>query len=149
MLKQRIITALLLVPVALYGVFMLPLWGFALFIQGVLMLGAWEWSPLMGVRRTSARIAYTLFVGAIIGVLSWLAPYEHLWEGGELSKLIYYTILAGGVWWVVALAMIVNYPSSRRMWSRTRAIVGVFGLLIFIPTWAVRILPAYAMVVIK
>ncbi|WP_322407345.1 phosphatidate cytidylyltransferase [Idiomarina sp. PL1-037] len=136
MLKQRIITALLLVPVALYGVFMLPLWGFALFIQGVLMLGAWEWSPLMGVRRTSARIAYTLFVGAIIGVLSSLAPYEHLWEGGELSKLIYYTILAGGVWWVVALAMIVNYPSSRRMWSRTRAIVGVFGLLIFIPTWA-------------
>jgi phosphatidate cytidylyltransferase len=90
----------------------------------------------MGVRRISARIAYTLFVGAIIGVLSWLAPYEHLWEGGELSKLIYYTILAGGVWWVVALAMIVNYPSSRRMWSRTRAIVGVFGLLIFIPTWA-------------
>ena len=136
MLKQRIITALLLVPVALYGVFMLPLWGFALFIQGGLMLGAWEWSPLMGVRRISARIAYTLFVGAIIGVLSWLAPYEHLWEGGELSKLIYYTILAGGVWWVVALAMIVNYPSSRRMWSRTRAIVGVFGLLIFIPTWA-------------
>lgn len=136
MLKQRIITALLLVPVALYGVFMLPLWGFALFIQAVLMLGAWEWSPLMGVRRTSARIAYTLFVGVIIGVLSWLAPYEHLWQGGELSKLIYYTILAGGVWWVIALAMIVNYPSSRRMWSRTRAIVGVFGLLIFIPTWA-------------
>ena len=136
MLKQRIITALLLVPVALYGVFMLPLWGFALFIQCILMLGAWEWSPLMGVRRKSARIAYTLFVGAIIGVLSWLAPYEHLWQGGELSKLIYYTILAGGVWWVIALAMIVNYPSSRRMWSRTRAIVGVFGLLIFIPTWA-------------
>ncbi|MAL84536.1 MAG: CDP-diglyceride synthetase [Idiomarina sp.] len=136
MLKQRIITALLLVPVALYGVFMLPLWGFSLFIQAVLMLGAWEWSPLMGVRRTSARIAYTLFVGAIIGVLSWLAPYEHLWRDGELSKLIYYTILAGGIWWVVALAMIVNYPSSRRMWSRTRAIVGVFGLLIFIPTWA-------------
>ena len=69
MLKQRIITALLLVPVALYGVFMLPLWGFSLFIQAVLMLGAWEWSPLMGVRRTSARIAYTLFIGAIIGVL--------------------------------------------------------------------------------
>ncbi|MDV6315373.1 phosphatidate cytidylyltransferase [Idiomarina sp. HP20-50] len=136
MLKQRIITALVLVPVALYGVFMLPLWGFSLFIQAVLMLGAWEWSPLMGVRRISARIAYTLFVGAIIGVLSWLAPYEHLWRDGELSSIIYYTILAGGVWWVVALAMIVNYPSSRRMWSRTRAIVGVFGLLIFVPTWA-------------
>lgn len=136
MLKQRILTAVVLVPVALYGVFMLPLWGFSLFIQAVLMMGAWEWSPLMGVRRTSARIAYTAFIGALIGVLSWLAPYQHLWEGGELSSIIYYTIAVGGVWWVIALAMVVNYPSSRRMWSRTRAIVGVFGTLIFVPTWA-------------
>lgn len=136
MLKQRILTAVVLVPVALYGVFMLPLWGFSLFIQAVLMMGAWEWSPLMGVRRTSARIAYTGFIGVLIGVLSWLAPYQHLWEGGELSRIIYYTIAVGGVWWVIALAMVVNYPSSRRMWSRTRAIVGVFGTLIFVPTWA-------------
>lgn len=136
MLKQRILTAVVLVPVALYGVFMLPLWGFSLFIQAVLMMGAWEWSPLMGVRRTSARIAYTAFIGGLIGVLSWLAPYQHLWEGGELSRIVYYTIAVGGVWWVIALAMVVNYPSSRRMWSRTRAIVGVFGTLIFVPTWA-------------
>ncbi|MGM0525634.1 MAG: phosphatidate cytidylyltransferase [Pseudomonadota bacterium] len=136
MLKQRILTALLLIPVALYAVFLLPLWGFALFIQAVLMLGAWEWSPLMGVTRKSGRIAYTIAVGAIIGILSFFVPYQHLWTDGSLDPLIYYTILVGGIWWVCALALIVNYPSSRRMWSRTRSIVGVFGLLIFVPTWA-------------
>ncbi|RUO77336.1 phosphatidate cytidylyltransferase [Idiomarina seosinensis] len=136
MLKQRILTALLLIPVALYAVFLLPLWGFSLFIQAVLMLGAWEWSPLMGVTRKSGRIAYTIAVGAIIGILSFFVPYQHLWTDGSLDPLIYYTILLGGIWWVCALALIVNYPSSRRMWSRTRSIVGLFGLLIFVPTWA-------------
>ncbi|HAD48634.1 MULTISPECIES: phosphatidate cytidylyltransferase [Idiomarina] len=136
MLKQRILTALLLIPVALYAVFLLPLWGFSLFIQAVIMLGAWEWSPLMGVTKKSGRIAYTVAVGVIIGGLSLLVPYQHLWTDGSLDPLIYYTILVGGIWWVCALALIVNYPSSRRLWSRTRSIVGLFGLLIFVPTWA-------------
>ena len=100
------------------------------------MLGAWEWSPLMGVTKKSGRIAYTVVVGAIIGGLSLLVPYQHLWTDGSLEPLIYYTILVGGIWWVCALALIVNYPSSRRLWSRTRSIVGLFGLLIFVPTWA-------------
>jgi len=136
LLKQRILTALLLIPVALYAVFLLPLWGFSLFIQAVIMLGAWEWSPLMGVTKKSGRIAYTVAVGVIIGGLSLLVPYQHLWTDGSLDPLIYYTILVGGIWWVCALALIVNYPSSRRLWSRTRSIVGLFGLLIFVPTWA-------------
>ena len=100
------------------------------------MLGAWEWSPLMGVTKKSGRIAYTVAVGVIIGGLSLLVPYQHLWTDGSLDPLIYYTILVGGIWWVCALDLIVNYPSSRRLWSRTRSIVGLFGLLIFVPTWA-------------
>ena len=70
MLKQRILTAVILIPVALYAVFLLPLWGFSLFIQAVLMLGAWEWAPLMGLTKTRSRIAYTAGIGIIIGALS-------------------------------------------------------------------------------
>ena len=76
MLKQRILTALLLIPVALYAVFLLPLWGFSLFIHAVIMMGAWEWSPLMGVTKKSGRIAYTVTVGLVIGALSLLVPYQ-------------------------------------------------------------------------
>ncbi|EAQ32173.1 MULTISPECIES: phosphatidate cytidylyltransferase [Idiomarina] len=136
MLKQRILTAVILIPVALYAVFLLPLWGFSLFIQAVLMLGAWEWAPLMGLTKVRSRIAYTLGIGIIIGALSLAVPFEHLWKAGTLNQIIYATIAAGGIWWVCALALVVNYPSSRRMWSRTRSIVGIFGMLIFVPTWA-------------
>lgn len=136
MLKQRIITALVLIPIALYCVFWLPLTGFAVFAQVVLMAGAWEWTPLMGVHRKAGRIAYTLLVGAIISGLTYVAPLDQLWAEGTLVDAMYYPIALGGLWWVAALALIVNYPNSRRMWSRSRGIVGVFGLLTLIPAWA-------------
>ncbi|RUO65554.1 phosphatidate cytidylyltransferase [Pseudidiomarina planktonica] len=138
MLKQRIITALVLLPLALYCVFLLPLAGFAIFAQVLLMLGAWEWSPLMGLHRLSSRIAYTLLVGVIISSLTYITPITDLWhpEGLGLVKSMLYPIIAGGVWWVIALGLIVNYPSSRRMWSRSRIIVGIFGLLTLVPAWA-------------
>ncbi|HBN88086.1 MAG TPA: phosphatidate cytidylyltransferase, partial [Rheinheimera sp.] len=44
MFKQRVITALILAPLALMAVFYLPLAGFALFISAAFLLGAWEWS---------------------------------------------------------------------------------------------------------
>lgn len=100
------------------------------------MLGAWEWSPLMGLHRLASRVAYTLLVGAIISAGVFFMPTADLWQGGELEPLMYYAILSGGVWWVIALALVVNYPSSRRLWSRSRIIVGAFGLLTLIPTWA-------------
>ena len=46
--KQRIITALVLLPFALGGFFLLDGGLFALFIGAVVSLGAWEWARLAG-----------------------------------------------------------------------------------------------------
>ena len=44
MLKQRIITALILAPLALLAILYLPLFSFEIMIALVMGLGAWEWS---------------------------------------------------------------------------------------------------------
>lgn len=136
MLKQRLITALILIPLALYVVFALPLFWFAAAIILLMTAGAWEWAPLMNVTRRSARIAYTVFVAVLLAVLMWWVPLDKVWQDGELAPVIYYLIVAGCVWWLVAIALVINYPRSRRVWSRTRSIVGVFGLLTLVPAWA-------------
>ncbi len=44
MLKQRIITAAILLPIALIGFFLLEGLAFAIFIGVAVTLGGWEWA---------------------------------------------------------------------------------------------------------
>lgn len=136
MLKQRILTAVVLLLLALYCIFFLPLEGFGIFALAVISMGAWEWSPLMGVRRVSGRVAYTGSVAAIILVLYTLAPINNLWQSDGLAAPIFSTIVIGGLWWLVAIAMVLSFPQSRRFWQKTRIWVGLFGWLILVPAWA-------------
>ena len=136
MLKQRIGTALVLLPVALGCIFFLTPNGFALFALVVLGMGAWEWSPLMGVRKPLGRVAYTAFVLAVIAVLYALAPMDNLWENGSLAGALLWPIVGGILWWLMAILMVINYPRSHRLWRRSRVFVGVFGLLVLVPAWA-------------
>ena len=63
MLKQRIITALWLMPLAIGGIFFLPFEYFALFTAGIVMLGAWEWANLSGFEQTGVRVGFSALVG--------------------------------------------------------------------------------------
>lgn len=136
MLKQRLITAIILIPLALYAVFALPLFWFAAAVLVLMTAGAWEWAPLMNVNRRSGRIAYTVFVAAILALLMVLVPLEQVWQDGELAPILKGLIIVGCIWWLIAIVLVINYPRSRRVWSRTRSIVGVFGLLTLLPAWA-------------
>ena len=66
MLKHRVITALILAPVALALVFLTPLAWFAVIAGGITLLGAWEWSALMGVTRRRLRASYLLTQAALM-----------------------------------------------------------------------------------
>ncbi|RUO25413.1 CDP-diglyceride synthetase [Aliidiomarina minuta] len=136
MLKQRILTALVLLPLALYCIFFLPLNGFAIFAFIALSIGAWEWSPLMGVCRKAGRVAYTLAVGLVIVALYLITPIDSLWNEQGLVAPMYSTILIGCVWWAFAVLMVLNFPQSKRLWQRSRIWVGIFGFLILVPAWA-------------
>ncbi|QAY88035.1 phosphatidate cytidylyltransferase [Pseudomonas arsenicoxydans] len=122
MLKQRIITALILLPIALCGFFLLEGTGFALFIGLVVTLGAWEWARLAGFTAQPVRVAYAAVVAfmlVIMHILPGLAP----WVLG-----------ASVLWWGVATYLVLTYPRSSEHWA-SAACKLVIGMLILLPAW--------------
>ena len=95
MLKQRIITALILLPIALCGFFLLEGSGFALFIGLVVTLGAWEWARLAGFEAQSMRVGYAVVVAAMLFVM-------HLEQG-----LAPWVLGAAVLWWGVATFLVL------------------------------------------
>jgi phosphatidate cytidylyltransferase len=134
-LKQRIITALILAPLALFAILYLPLFSFQIMIAMVMGLGAWEWSSMSGMTRTFTKSAYAALVVAICLILSIMLPTDLIWYQGQLNSLYTYILSVAAIWWVVSLAMIIAYPGYSSVWYTSKILRGIFGFLTLIPTW--------------
>lgn len=125
MLKQRIITALILVPLMIGGIFYLPQPYFELFIGLIVVLGAWEWANMAGLEKAPQRIVYATAVGGIMLV-------SHLLQA---QFDLYQLILAAGVaFWCVAFFFITQYPKMSNIWGSVPARM-IIGLLVLLPMW--------------
>ncbi|PVF11396.1 CDP-diglyceride synthetase, partial [Yersinia pestis] len=66
MLKYRLITALILIPVVIGALFLLPPVGFAIVTLVVCMLAAWEWGQLAGFASRTQRIWLAILCGFLL-----------------------------------------------------------------------------------
>ena len=51
MFKERVLTALVLAPIMIGGIFFLEDKPFALFIAAIATIGAWEWANIAGYQK--------------------------------------------------------------------------------------------------
>ena len=135
MLKQRIITALILAPLALLAILYLPLFSFQIMIAVVMGLGAWEWTSMSGITRTITKSAYAVLVFATCLTLSFIIPTDLIWYQGQLNSTYTCILTLAAMWWVVSLAMIIAYPKYSSVWYTSKILRGIFGFLTLIPTW--------------
>jgi len=136
LLKQRIITALILAPAAILAIFYLPLDYFYAFLMGVISIGAWEWAPFMGFKSKFSRIIYTGLTAVLISILWFCFPPQQLWSSLHGLDANAVAILCLSVlWWAIAAILMLTYPKSTPFWANNTAIIGLFGWLTLIPTW--------------
>ncbi|MEW5680796.1 MAG: phosphatidate cytidylyltransferase [Pseudomonadota bacterium] len=135
MFKQRVITALVLAPLALAAVFYLPLAGFAVFISVAFLLGAWEWSGFCGLPNRASRAVYVGLTAIIFALLYWLLPVQANWPI-ETNVLLSSLLLAGVAWWLLAIVLVLTYPRSQRLWANSDWRKALMGWLTLIPAWA-------------
>ncbi|NMP33258.1 phosphatidate cytidylyltransferase [Thalassotalea sp. M1531] len=136
MLKQRILTAIILAPLAIGAIFYLPLPFFGAFLLSVMAIGAWEWGPLMGFATKARRWFFVFASTSLIGAIWTFLPPDTLWiEKGELQQNAIYILWLAVGWWLVSAFLTFVYPRCSSFWSSHRSIRGIFGWLTLIPTW--------------
>jgi phosphatidate cytidylyltransferase len=132
MLLQRIITAVLLLPVALGGFFLLDGWGFALFIGVVISLAGWEWARMAGYASQPLRVGYAALLALLMAVL-YLAPARlGLPEVGGVAVSAAVLLSLALAWWLLATGLVLSYPRSAVESGPLRLLI---GLLILLPAW--------------
>lgn len=122
MLKQRIITALWLLPLALGGFFLLHGGWFALFIGLIVCAGGWEWARLAGLEAQPLRLGYAGAVAVLLLVLY------------QLPQLAGLVLALAVLWWLAAIGLVLGYPASSRTWQASWVRLAI-GLLILLPAW--------------
>lgn len=134
MLKQRIITALILLPVVVLAILYLPHLAFALLWAVVLNLAAWEWSALSRLRSSASRIIWLFVIDAVL-----LA----LWFNINVSVITdSVMLLAAGFWVVVAVSLIFDITRRMADLSATayRAVSITAGVFVIVPAWLALVL---------
>lgn len=125
-MKQRVITALLITPVAVALVLLLPQLGFAVLVGALSLLAMWEWTRLAGLRNRHIRAGLLALT---------LALFVGLWVS-RASPAFWLTIVAGCVWWFIALAWLKRFTFAASPTRENSAIKLLAGGLAVIPAWA-------------
>ena len=124
-MKQRIITALLVTPLAIALILLLPTIWFAAFIAGLCIVALWEWTRMSGMRSRPWR---AVLVGCAVVLLAglWFNRGSLLWWG---------VIGAGAVWWPFAFFWLRHYSFAAAPTHENTAIKLTAGILSVVPAW--------------
>lgn len=125
-MNQRVLTAMLLLPLAIAALLLLPTPWFMALAAAVFLVGVWEWTRLSGIPGAGLRL---LLVGLHAALMAALAH----WGWPHLFAPI---ALAGVAWWLLATAWLFRFDLgadlSRR---RNRALTLAAGTLAVVPAW--------------
>lgn len=122
MLKQRFITAIILIPLFLGVLFYSspPFFGF--FTAFLALGGAWEWLNLIGLKHTLTRVGYCLLMAFFLYAVNFIFEF--------------YILFAAFLWWLMALMLVLTYTHTKRWWGKNKFLRGAMGLMVLVPCWA-------------
>ena len=122
MLKQRVITAIILVAIFFAAVLLLPPNVFTVACLIVfLTLGGWEWARLIQLCDMIQAIAVIALI--FLGLLFYF------------SGLAWYAIAVGVVWWVMILGLLTMYRQNTDFYTSRTWLLRLSGVLVLVPAW--------------
>lgn len=131
MLRQRVITAVVMLLVLYAGTAWLsPTW-FAGFLSMVMLPALLEWAELMGLQRKRDKILWLLLFSMVLFPITIVLALP-----GGVPSIPGVAMVSGlaVVFWFVVFWIIRDYPRGQQRWQATWKI-GVMGVACLVPTW--------------
>ncbi len=125
MLKLRVITALVLFFIAVYGIFFLSNVAFSLALGVIMLFAAYEWAGLAQFPSLPAKIAFIVIVATFIFSL-WLLKF--MLAPSVMNTL---ALFFGGL----ALLLLATFPERLKFWHNNTLIIAIFGCFLLLLTW--------------
>ena len=125
MLKQRVITAIVLAPLLLALIFLTKTSVFATLLGLIFLLGMWEWTRMSGVHGHVLR-GVLLLGYAVLFALFWHVCKTPWW---------WLPVLAGLLWWLVALYWLAHHQFGHETTPAHAVLKLVAGAFVVVPAW--------------
>ncbi|WMY95486.1 MAG: phosphatidate cytidylyltransferase [Arsenophonus sp.] len=131
--NTRIISAIILIPLVISGIFLLPLDFFGYVLIFVISLTVWEWCQFFGWIQPVKRIVFSILF--FISLLGLQLSFQDL---TKLTKepLIICILFVGLIWWIFATILLITFPLSARIWSHSVILKILFCILSMLPFYS-------------
>jgi len=133
-LKQRVITAVLLLAALIAATTQLSSFYFSLFVAAVILVAAWEWAGLVSSDTEIAKLPYlasiaVMLVGSFF--LLGISPDAQNIDGFRASLML----MLGLLFWLISLFFLAGYPENSNLWN-DESKIALMGVLVLMPTFA-------------
>ena len=139
MLKQRIITAIWLIPLVLGAIFILPANYFAWALVAVFLIAAKEWGRIIDNQCDVTQWSFTCTIGILLIAINLIVPIDAVWLSNQLHPIYLAILYIGALWWAVSLFLVFTYPKSAAFWQNNPMFKSMFGQLTLIPCFVALI----------
>lgn len=129
-LKQRVITGLLLLFIVGGSAMVMPATPFLIMAGAIILLASWEWANLSGFTTSSAKVAYVAGGAIVLAILGLYCGVFSSWDVAHTRQILGVAC----VWWAVALLWVQSYPASARLWG-SPPVRALMGFLVLAPAW--------------
>jgi phosphatidate cytidylyltransferase len=131
MLKQRILTSLILMPVIIWAIFALENQIFTYAISAILFLATLEWNHFVDYTNKMTGWLFSLVTTAGFLYVSYIAN----------SQVYQWVIYIALFWWLITLPLLRRFPFSSKHLLNNKAIKVVIGFVVLLATFtAINIL---------
>jgi len=125
MLLQRVLTALVLAPLAILIILLPPTAVFAAIVALAFLAALWEWTQLSGLHSRAGRVGL-LTLAAAVFVLLWCA---------HAAALTPWLLAAGVAWWLLACLWLRHFAFGAAPTVENRALKLLAGAFVVFPAW--------------